>query len=74
VPHPVAYAGADLLWAAGLGEAPAGFLDYARYLCVADGEKARRVLDFEARRSSRDALLAYLAYRYPEAEPMGAPA
>jgi UDP-glucose 4-epimerase len=74
LPHPIAYAAADLLWSSGLGEAPGGFLDYARYLCVAEGEKARRVLDFEPRYTSRDALFAYLAYRYPEAEPAGAPA
>jgi UDP-glucose 4-epimerase len=67
VPHPVAYAGADLLWASGLGEAPGGFVDYVRYLFVADGEKARRVLSFSARHSSRDALLAYLRYRHPHA-------
>ena len=40
---------ADLLWAAGLGEAPGGFVDYVRYLFVADGEKARRELGFAAR-------------------------
>jgi UDP-glucose 4-epimerase len=33
----------------------------------ADGAKARRTLDFEARYSSREALEAFLAYRYPEA-------
>ena len=67
VPHPVAYPLAELWWASGVGEAPGGFIDYARFLCVADGEKARRELGFEARYSSRDALEAYLAYRYPEA-------
>jgi UDP-glucose 4-epimerase len=66
VPHPVAYVTAEMLWSAGLGEAPGGFVDYVRYLFVADGEKARRALGFEARHSSRDALLAYLRYRYPE--------
>src|SRR6185436_5675477 len=40
VPHPVAYAAADLAWAAGVGAAPAGFVDYAKYLFVADGAKA----------------------------------
>ncbi|HXB57071.1 MAG TPA: NAD-dependent epimerase/dehydratase family protein [Vicinamibacteria bacterium] len=67
VPHPVAYAAADLLWSAGLGEAPGGFLDYVRFLCVADGEKAQRLLGFTARHTSRDALAAFLGYRYPEA-------
>jgi UDP-glucose 4-epimerase len=66
VPHPLAYAGADLLWSAGLGEAPGGFLDYVRFLFVADGEKARRELGFTARYTSRESLLAYLRYRYPE--------
>lgn len=74
VPHPLAYVGADLLWAAGLGEAPGGFLDYVRYLFVAEGEKARRELEFEPRYSSREALEAYLAYRYPEAEAVEAQA
>jgi UDP-glucose 4-epimerase len=67
VPHPVAYAASDLLWAAGLADAPGGFVDYVRYPVVADGEKARRVLGFEPRHASRDALLAYLRYRHPQA-------
>jgi len=64
VPHPLAYPAVDLLWAAGLAEAPGGFIDYARYLFVADGEKARRELGFTPRHSSRDALVAYLRYRH----------
>ena len=76
VPHPLGYLGADLLWSAGIGEAPGGFLDYARFLFVADGEKARRELGFTARHSSREALLRYLQYRYPEGrrQPLEAPA
>ena len=65
VPHPVAYAVADLMWAAGLGEAPGGFIDYVRFSCLADGEKARRELGFQARHGSREALMDYLTYRYP---------
>jgi UDP-glucose 4-epimerase len=65
VPHPLAYALADVMWAAGLGQAPGGFIDYVRFACVADGEKARRELGFEARHGSRDALMEYLDYRYP---------
>ena len=67
VPHPLAYAGADLLWAAGLGAAPGAFVDYVRYLFVADGEKARQRLGFVPRHSSRDSLTAYLRYRHPHA-------
>jgi UDP-glucose 4-epimerase len=66
VPHVAAYPLAELWWGSGLGEAPGGFIDYVRYLFVADGEKARRELGFAPRHSSRDALMAYLEYRYPE--------
>jgi UDP-glucose 4-epimerase len=65
VPHPVAYMAADALWSTGIGEAPGGFVDYVRYPFVADGEKARRELGWSAAYSSRQALEAYLSYRYP---------
>jgi UDP-glucose 4-epimerase len=65
VPHPLAYAGADLLWSSGLSEAPGGFVDFARFLFLGDGEKARRGLGFEARYSSQEALMEYQAYRHP---------
>jgi UDP-glucose 4-epimerase len=67
VPHLLAYPGADFWWGTGVGEAPGGFVDYMRYLFVADGEKARRELGFEARHTSREALMAFLEYRYPSA-------
>lgn len=66
VPHPLAYALADLGWAAGVGEAPAGFVDYLRYLCVGDGDKARRILGLLPRHGSKAALMDYLRYRYPQ--------
>jgi len=66
VPHVVAHPVADLWWGTGIGEAPGGFVDYARFLFVGDGEKARLELGFEALHTSRDALRAYLEYRYPE--------
>jgi UDP-glucose 4-epimerase len=66
VPHVAAYPLAELWWASGLGEAPGGFVDYARFLFVADGGKAARELGFVPRHSSREALMAYLEYRYPE--------
>ncbi len=65
VPHPLAYAMADLGWAAGVGEAPSGFVDCVRFLCVADGAKAQRELGFTARHRSKAALIDYLGYRYP---------
>jgi UDP-glucose 4-epimerase len=65
VPHPVAYPAAEVMWAAGVGEAPGRFCDYVRFPFVADGERARRELGFAPRYASRDALLAYLGYRHP---------
>jgi UDP-glucose 4-epimerase len=73
VAHPIAYAAADLLWAAGIGHAPAGFVDYVRFPFVADGERAKRELGFAAEHSSRDALLSYLRYRHPRARERAAP-
>jgi UDP-glucose 4-epimerase len=67
VPHLLAYPVAEALWASGLGEGPAGLLDYVRYPFRADGEKAVKALGFTARHSSREALLAYLRYRHPRA-------
>jgi UDP-glucose 4-epimerase len=74
VPHPAAYLGADLLWSAGLGEAPGGFVDYVRFPFQADGEKAARELGFVARYRSRESLLSYLRYRHPGRVPHGAEA
>jgi UDP-glucose 4-epimerase len=68
VPHIAAYWAVEALYAAGLVEAPAGFLDYVRYPCVADGEKAKRELAFVAKYSSREALDSYIAYRHPRPE------
>jgi UDP-glucose 4-epimerase len=66
VPHVVAYPLSDMWWAAGLGEAPGGFVDFVRFPFVGDGAKARRELGFVPRFGSRDSLMAYLEYRYPE--------
>jgi UDP-glucose 4-epimerase len=65
VPHPMAYMLGDLLWAMGLVGAPGAFAHYARFGFVADGERAQRDLGFSPRYSSRDAVLAYVAYRRP---------
>lgn len=67
VPHPLAVVLSDLLWSAGLAEAPGAFVDYARYPFVADGEKAARELGWKARYGSREALTDYLRDRHPQA-------
>lgn len=65
VPHPIAYASSDFLWASGIADAPGAFVDYVRYPFLGDGARARREMGFEARHTSKEALFAYLAYRYP---------
>ncbi len=47
------------LWAAHAAIAPPSFLRYLRYVCVADGEKAARVMGFRPVYSTREALLDY---------------
>lgn len=65
VPHPIAYAASRLMWSSGVADAPAEFVDYVRYPFLGDGARARREMGFEARHTSKEALFAYLAYRYP---------
>jgi len=72
VPHPLAALAADALWAAGLGPAPGGFVDYARFPFLADGARAEREMGFTARRTSREALLDYLRHRGHQPAPHGA--
>ena len=47
------------LWLARLAAMPASFLDYLQYLCVADGERAARLLGFRPAYTTREALLDY---------------
>ena len=59
--HPVAETLASALWAGQLAAAPPSFLRYLRYLCVADGEKAARVMGFRPAYTTREALLDYIS-------------
>jgi UDP-glucose 4-epimerase len=59
VPHMLLPAVAGALWMAQLAEAPAAFLDYLRYVCVADGEKARAEMGFVPAYTTREALIDY---------------
>jgi UDP-glucose 4-epimerase len=59
VPHPFARTVAAFTWAAQLGHMPPTFLKYLRFLCVADGKKAREVLGFAPAYTSREALLDF---------------
>lgn len=59
IPHPLARPVLQASWVAQLSEAPASFIDYLRFLCVADGEKARREFGFVAAYTTREALVDF---------------
>lgn len=59
--HPVAKPMVAALWAAQLVAAPPTFLRHLRYVCVADGEKAARVMGFRPAYTTREALLDFLS-------------
>jgi UDP-glucose 4-epimerase len=60
VPHMLAGPTVAALWAAQVAFTPPSFLRYLRYLCVADGEKAARVMGFRPAYTTREALLDYI--------------
>jgi UDP-glucose 4-epimerase len=57
LPHFVAKRLTRLLWAAGVSTVPHQLLRFLRYVCVADGEKAKRELGFSPGYTSREAVL-----------------
>jgi UDP-glucose 4-epimerase len=59
IPHPVAETFVQLGWLAQVAEAPPSFLKYLRFLCVADGQKARDEMGFRPAYTSREALLDF---------------
>ncbi len=59
VPHFVAHQVNSVLWAAHFNEAPPAFLDLLRYLCVADGHRAREELGFLPAFTTREAVLDF---------------
>lgn len=59
--HPAADALVGALWAAQVAPVPPSFLRYLRYMCVADGDKAARVMGFRPAYSTREALLDYIS-------------
>lgn len=59
IPHPLAHTFGAALWLAQLVEAPPSFLSYLRYVCVADGAKAKRDLGFRPAYTTREAVLDF---------------
>ncbi len=59
IPHPIAEPATGVAWLAQLVEAPPSFLKYLRFLCVADGQKAKTRMGFRPAYTSREALLDF---------------
>lgn len=68
VPHFLLRGLARALWATQLLDAPPAFLDFLRFLCVADGEKAERVMGFRARHDIRSTIQDFLGIHDDETE------
>lgn len=50
----------QVLWYADIAPAPASHVDFLRYLCIADGSKAKRLLGFKPKFTSKEALLSFV--------------
>lgn len=59
IPHPLARTMGAALWLAQISEAPPSFMHYLRFLCVADGGKARDKLGFRPAYTTREAVLDF---------------
>jgi UDP-glucose 4-epimerase len=59
LPHPLAQTIAAALWLAHIAEAPPSFMHHLRFLCVADGEKAREKMGFRPAYTTREAVLDF---------------
>lgn len=72
IPGPLLRRSAELLWMAGLNEAPAAFIDFLHHVCVADGSRAQRELGFAPAFSTKEAVLDFGgALRLREARLLG---
>ena len=59
IPHPIAEPVGGMAWIAQIAEAPPSFLKYLRFLCVADGQKAKTRMGFRPAYTTREALLDF---------------
>lgn len=68
VPAPILYPIVQMMWYLDLFPAPSSRLDFLKYLCIADSEKAKKVMGFIPRYSTKEALLSFIgAQRLREA-------
>jgi UDP-glucose 4-epimerase len=68
MPHFVASRLCRALWTTQLADAPPTFLDFLRYLCVADGRRAREVLGWKPRYDIRQTILDFVGVRGEDVE------
>jgi UDP-glucose 4-epimerase len=59
IPHPLAHALGGAMWLAQISEAPPTFLHHLRFLCVADGAKAKEKMGFRPAYTTREAVLDF---------------
>jgi UDP-glucose 4-epimerase len=52
------------LWLAHVSEAPPSFFDYLQYVCVADGDHARKVMGFSPIYTTREALIDFASAQH----------
>ncbi len=72
IPGPLLRRSAELLWMAGMNEAPAAFVEFLHHVCVADGARAQRELGFVPAFSTKEAVLDFGgALRLREARLLG---
>jgi UDP-glucose 4-epimerase len=60
-PHPVARPILSALWRFGASSFPVPELDFIRFVCMVDGERARRELGFRPRYTLKETIRAVLA-------------
>ena len=60
MPSFVAYPVSQALWATQVFDSPPNFLDFLRFLCIADGDKAKREMGFAPRWDIRGAIADFL--------------
>ncbi len=60
MPHFLARSLSKALWVTQVFDSPPSFLDFLRFLCVADGSRAKQVLDFQPRYTIKRTVLDFL--------------
>jgi len=50
----------QLLWYSDTSPVPASHLNFLKYLCIADGSKAEKIMKFKASHSTRETLISFV--------------